>query len=377
MKRLVILGSTGSIGRQMLDIVRAQSDVEVWGLAAGANVALLAEQVREFSPKAVSVASPQPLPGSQAGAPTLHGCPEQCSMEEMVAAPEVDIVVVGTVGKAGLAPTLAALRAGKAVALANKEVLVMAGAVVTATAAAHGGTLLPVDSEHSAIWQCLVGEESRPRRMILTASGGALRDLPLDQIASVTPQEALRHPTWNMGPKITVDSATLMNKGFEVIEARWLFDQPLHTIDVIMHRESVVHSLVEFDDGTLKAQLGVPDMRVPLQYALTFPERYPADGMSVDFATLGRLRFEALDEGRYPCLLLALEAARKGGTYPAVLSAADEAAVARFLKGGGSFVDIHQTVEAALTRHIPVYEPDLEDILEADAWARRFVEETA
>jgi len=362
-KRIVILGSTGSIGRQMLDIVRGREEFQVLGLAAGQNLDRLIQQVAEFSPKLVSFAGEAPpFPNAQL-----------CTMEEMAACSEADLVVVGTVGRAGLRPTLAALRAGKTVALANKEVLVMAGHLVQSVAVQHGGRLLPVDSEHSAIWQCLVGEAEPIRRLILTASGGAFRDLPLGEMDKVTPEEALRHPTWRMGPKITVDSATLMNKGFEVIEAQWLFDCPPERIDVVMHRQSIVHSLVEFVDGTLKAQLGMPDMRVPLQYALTYPERYPVDGLSMDFGKMGSLTFEALERDRYPCLALALEATRRGGTYPAVLSAADEVAVARFLGGECSFLDIHRTVSEAIDRHSPVLEPGLEDILEADEWTRRML----
>jgi len=371
-KRLVILGSTGSIGCQMLDIVRSRHELQVVGLAGGRNLDLLARQVREFAPRLVSFNVEGNVPG-------LRG-PEICTMEQMVATPEADLVLVGTVGKAGLGATLAALRAGKTVALANKEVLVMAGELVQATAAKHGATLLPVDSEHSAIWQCLLGEDvstalgrSQIRRLLLTASGGAFRDLAMDQLDRVTPEQALQHPTWKMGPKITVDSATLMNKGFEVIEAQWLFGCAPDQIEVVMHRESIVHSLVEFPDGTVKAQLGMPDMRVPLQFALTYPERYPVDGLFMDFTKVTGLTFERMDQGRYPCLTLALEATKRGGTYPAVLSAADEVAVARFLGGGCSFLDIHRVVQETLERHTPVSHPTIEDILEADAWARRYL----
>lgn len=348
----------------MLDIVRGREEIQVLGLAAGQNLEILAQQVIEFRPSLISFGGEAPpFPNTQLS-----------TMEEMAACSEADLVLVGTVGRAGLAPTLAALRAGKTVALANKEVIVMAGSLVQAVASEYGGTLLPVDSEHSAIWQCLVGETAPIRRLLLTASGGAFRDLPLTEMEKVSPHEALQHPTWKMGPKITVDSATLMNKGFEVIEAQWLFDCPPEKIDVVMHRQSIVHSMVEFGDGTLKAQMGIPDMRVPLQYALTYPERYPVDGLSMDFAKIGALTFEALDQDRYPCLALALEATRRGGTYPAVLSAADEVAVARFLGGGCSFLDIHRTVSDALERHKPVFEPGLQDILEADEWTRRVLE---
>ncbi len=371
LKRLVILGSTGSIGRQTLDIVRSTPGFRVVGLAAGRNRALLAQQVREFRPQWVSLEDGSRLDGPGAS-PLSYG-----SLEELAALPEADLVVVGTVGRAGLLPALAALRAGKQVALANKEVFVMAGALVTATAAQYGGTLLPVDSEHSAIWQCLIGEGGEPwpvyDRIVLTASGGAFRDRPLADLAGVTPAEALRHPTWQMGPKITVDSATLMNKGFEVMEAHWLFGCPLPRIDVLAHRESIVHSMVVYPDGTIKAQMGVPDMRVPLQFALTYPNRLPSEAACLDFTTLGPLTFGEVDMERYPCLQLALDAARMGGTYPAVLSAADEEAVGLFLDGRIGFTEIHRCVERALQRHTPVANPSLDDLLQTDAWARRAV----
>ncbi len=370
-KRLVVLGATGSIGSQTLDIVRSHSDrFEVAGLAGGQNLSLLAQQVREFRPSMVSFEKEgafDPGPGHPV---TL------CSMEEMVTDASVDLVVVGTVGKAGLSATLAALRAGKAVALANKEVLVMAGAIVQETARHYGGTLVPVDSEHSAIWQCRVGEPGEPwpaiRRLILTASGGAFRDLDPDLFPAVTPEQALRHPTWQMGRKITVDSATLMNKGFEVIEAHWLFGYGFDQIEVVQHRESIIHSMVEFPDGSIKAQLGVPDMRVPLQYALTYPERWPSPAAATDFLKLGSLTFEPVDARRFPCLPLALQAGRAGGAYPAVLSAADEVAVGRFLNREIRFSDIYDTVSEALDRHSPISSPALDEILDADAWARRF-----
>ena len=374
LKRLVILGSTGSIGRQTLDIVRNQSRFKVLGLAAGDNLPLLVDQVREFRPTLVA------CKGSDF--PDL-GWAERvrcCSLEEIAVCPDADIVVVATVGKVGLIPTLLALQAGKKVALANKEVLVMAGDIVREAAERHGGVLLPVDSEHSAIWQCLVGEPARPaggsgnplsaiRRLVLTASGGAFRDVPMDQLAHVTPAQALHHPTWQMGSKVTVDSATLMNKGFEVMEARWLFGYPLDQIQVVMHRESIVHSLVEFTDGTIKAQLGIPDMRLPIQYALTYPERWPGPAPVSDFSTLTQLSFEAMDMGRFPCFSLALEAAQAGGTYPAVLSAADEVAVSRFLAGECSFPDIYRLTAAALEHHQPIYDPSVEEVMDADRWA--------
>ncbi len=374
MRNLAIIGSTGSIGRQALEVVRAlPQHLRVVGLAAGNNIALLEEQALEFRPLYVHAVGDglwQRL--REAGLPCRWAPPE-----EMVAAPEVDTVLMATAGRAGLLPTLAALRAGKVVALANKEVLVMAGHLVVAAAREGGGQLRPVDSEHSAIWQCLWGEDvGKVARLILTASGGPFRDTPPQDLARVTAQEALRHPTWRMGPKVTVDSATLLNKGFECLEARWLFDIPLARIEVVMHRESIVHSLVEFCDGSVKAQLSLPDMRLPIQLALTYPER--VEGVAVprlDLAQVGALHFGPVDLARYPCLALALEAGRRGGTYPAVLSAADEVAVEAFLAGRLAFLDIPRLLEEVLEAHVGVAEPHLAQVLEAEAWARAWAED--
>ncbi|HLA19757.1 MAG TPA: 1-deoxy-D-xylulose-5-phosphate reductoisomerase, partial [Dehalococcoidia bacterium] len=312
---LVVLGSTGSIGRQTLDVVRALSGrFNVIGLAAGGNVTLLEEQTREFRPRFVRCEREGEYLRGRVSA-------KWAEMEEMAAQADVDLVVVATTGKAGLAPTLAALRAGKTVALANKEVLVMAGGLLTAEAKRHKGQLRPIDSEHSAIWQCLWGERADSvERIVLTASGGPFRDTPAEELERVTSEQALRHPNWQMGQKITVDSATLLNKGLECIEARWLFDVPLERIEVLLHRESIVHSLVEFRDGSVKAQLGAPDMRLPIQCALTYPERLPGTTVPrLDLSRIGTLNFGTPDMKRYPCLSLALEAGRRGGTFPAVL----------------------------------------------------------
>ncbi len=374
-KRLVILGSTGSIGVQTLDVVRGLADrFQVLGLAAGRNVTLLEEQVREFHPRLVwSEEGGARAALESAAGPGARWAP----LEELAAHPDADLVVVGTVGRAGLAPTLAALRAGKSVALANKEVLVMAGAVVTRAAVQGRGQLLPVDSEHSAIWQCLWGEESSSvARILLTASGGAFRDYSPDQLARVTPEEAMQHPTWQMGRKITVDSATLVNKGFEVIETRWLFDVPLERIEVVLHRESIIHSLVEFVDGCVKAQLGEPDMRVPIRIALCYPERVPNPTMSpIDLPSIGELHFKAPDFRRFPALSLALKAGRRGGTYQAALAAADDVAVAHFLAGHLRFPDIAVLLDEVLSAHAPAADTDLEAVLEADAWARAHAED--
>jgi 1-deoxy-D-xylulose-5-phosphate reductoisomerase len=373
-KRLVILGSTGSIGQQTIDVVRElREHFEVIGLAAGRNASLLLEQAREFKPKLIYCedASARADLESACG-PGVRWAP----LEEQAAHADADLVLVGTVGKAGLGATLAALEAGKAVAIANKEVLVMAGAIVTRTAARGHGQLLPVDSEHSAIWQCLWGEKhSSIARIILTASGGSFRDYTPEQLERVTPADALNHPTWQMGQKITVDSATLLNKGFEAIETRWLFDVPLEQIEIVLHRESIVHSLVEFRDGSVKAQLGEPDMRLPIRVALSYPDRLPAQTSPFDLARTGELHFAPPDFRRLPALALALKAGRRGGTYPAALAAADEVAVAHFLDGHLSFTDIARLLEDALSAHHSAPDTELEAILEADAWARSYAED--
>jgi 1-deoxy-D-xylulose-5-phosphate reductoisomerase len=376
--RLAILGSTGSIGRQTLEIVRSMPGrFQVVALAAGRNTAVLLDQVREFRPQYFSSVDPSVAAAIDGWATTEGARPVALPIEEMARHPDVDIVVMATVGLVGLRPTLAALEAGKVVALANKEVLVVAGNVVTKTARQFGGELRPVDSEHSAIWQCLWGEHpSSIRRIILTASGGALRDFSGDELRAITPEQALRHPTWQMGQKVTIDSASLLNKGFEAIEARWFFDVPMERIGAVLHRESIVHSLVEFTDGSLKAQIGHPDMRLPIQCALSYPERLPVAGSQpFDLASLGSLTFAPIDLDRFPCLRLALEAARLGGTYPAVLSAVDEVAVEEFLVGHIGFLQIPQMLEGALAAHTPVEDPTFEAILEADAWARAWAQE--
>jgi 1-deoxy-D-xylulose-5-phosphate reductoisomerase len=375
MTGLAILGSTGSIGRQTLEVVRhLRGRFRIIGLAAGRNVTLLEEQAREFSPSLLWVDREGAYLSQQAAGLRARWAP----MEEMASHPDVGIVVVATPGRAGLLPTLAAVRAGKVVALANKEVLVMAGHLVVAAARQHGAELRPVDSEHSAIWQCLWGEDRAAiARIILTGSGGPFRDLSLDDLGRVTADEALRHPTWQMGHKVTVDSATLLNKGLEAIEAHWLFGVPFDKIEVVLHRESIVHSLVEFRDGSIKAQLGIPDMRLPIQCALTYPQRLPFGGRvkRLDLARLGTLAFCQPEPRRFPCLGLALEAGRSGGTFPAAMAAADEVAVEHFLAGRIGFMDIPRAIEATLTAHQGTVEPSLEDVLAADVWARHWAED--
>src|SRR5438309_8865596 len=360
MKRIAVLGSTGSIGRQTLDVVRWHPDeFEVVALVAARPSPLFESQVAEFAPRLTCLTATD-------GADRLV---------EIADDPGVDLLVVATSGTVGFRPTITALGAGKPVALANKETLIMAGHLVTEAASVSGAPLLPIDSEHSAIWQCLEGEQpyaERVQRLLLTASGGAFRDRAPETLAEVTPAEALQHPTWNMGPKITIDSATLMNKGLEVIEAHWLFGLPFDQIDVVIHHQSVIHSLVEFVDGSVKAQLGLPDMRLPIQYALAHPRRLPAPVERLDLARVGQLTFSSVDAAKYPCLGLAYEAGRRGGTYPTVLNAANELAVARFLDNDLRYPQIAELIDAALQAHDPRPVPTLEQVVEADAWARAF-----
>ena len=367
-KRLAILGSTGSIGQQTLDVVRSFPDrFHVVGLGAGRNSALLAKQIEEFQPKLVSIDSAN-------SSEILNGLEyDLLSGDELVASPDVDLAIIAVSGKAGLDLTLTAIRAKKSIALATKEVLVMAGGIITAEAKKHGVQILPIDSEPSAIWQCLRGEEQQVTRLILTASGGPFRHLSTEELKKVTPQQALAHPTWKMGPKITIDSATLMNKGFEAIEISWLFDVPIDNIEIVIHPQSIIHSMVEFTDGSIKAQMSPPDMRLPIQYALLYPERLPNNFPHLDLSSIPALTFEPPDGEHFPCLNLALDASRKGGTYPAVLSTADEVAVALFLEERISFTDIPKLVAEALEEHHSTPHPALEDVFAADDWARRRV----
>ncbi|AII57522.1 1-deoxy-D-xylulose 5-phosphate reductoisomerase [Dehalococcoides mccartyi] len=369
-KKIVILGSTGSIGRQTLEVIRSLPDrFKVLGLAGGSNINLLKEQASEFRPEYIYCQNCH-----DTNACTARFIP----MEEMASLPEADVIVVAAPGSTGLQPVLAAARTGKVIALANKESLVSAGEIVTATARENKAKILPVDSEHSAIWQCLSGEVTPPARIILTASGGPFRSLTKDEIDKVTPEQALRHPSWKMGVKVTIDSASLMNKGLEIIEARWLFDMPVRNIQVVIHPQSIIHSMVEFADGSLKAQLSRPDMRFPIQYALTYPERMTNHTLPrLNWAEVGKLDFEMPDMTRFPCLGLAISAGEEGKTYPAALCAADEVAVEMFLKGQISFGQIPELIAKVLDAHQSVASPSLDDILAADAWARRKVTELA
>jgi 1-deoxy-D-xylulose-5-phosphate reductoisomerase len=371
--RVAVLGSTGSIGTQTLDVIRALPErFNVVALAAGSNVTLLEEQAREFRPRMIWSAREEDFISDRIKDGRIGA--RWTEMEEMASHRDVDLVVVATTGAAGLAPSLAAARAGKAIAIANKEVLVMAGHIITNEARRSGADIRPVDSEHSAIWQCLWGENAESiDRLVITASGGALRDVPDYELERVTAEQALRHPNWQMGQKITVDSATLLNKGLECIEAMWLFNVPMERIEVVLHRESIVHSLVEFCDGSVKAQLGIPDMRLPIQCALTYPERVAGTTVPrLDLTMISNLSFDVPQAGRFPCLALALQAGRAGGTAPAVLAAADEVAVHYFLSSYIGFTEIAHVIDDTLSAHRPVANPSLEQVLEADHWAREY-----
>ena len=374
--RVAVLGSTGSIGRSTLEVIAASGGrLQAIALSAHANVELLAEQARQFRPRYVVVADRDALPPEQPAFPTgvelLIG-PE--AIAQVAALNEVDVVVAAIVGAAGLAGTWAALEAGKTVALANKETLVMAGPLVMDLAKRHGGNILPVDSEHSAVFQALqAGKREEVKRIVLTASGGPFRRHTPEQLAHVTVADALAHPTWAMGRKITVDSATMMNKALEIIEARWLFDLRPDQIDVVIHPQSVVHSLVEFVDGSVVAQLSPPDMKLPIQYALTWPQRWDGPAARLDWTQSWKLEFEPPDFDRFPALALGLEAARAGGTTGAVLNAANEAAVAGFLAGELGFTDIVPACRSVLDQHDFDPSPTLAQLHELDRWARQEV----
>ncbi len=375
-KPIAVLGSTGSIGRSTLKVVeRFPERFAVKVLTAGRNVDLLAGQIERFAPETAVVLDRAACDALRARLGTgittelLWG---ESGYEAAARHPDVETVVTGIVGAAGLMPTLAAIDAGKDIALANKETLVMAGEIVMARARASGSAILPVDSEHSAIFQSIGGHPHKEvQRLYLTASGGPFRRRPRHAFASITPREALDHPNWDMGRKITIDSATLMNKGLEFIEARFLFDFPADAIEVVVHPQSIVHSMVAFVDGSIIAQLGVPDMQGPIAYALSYPERLPLDLPLPDFVDIARLTFEAPDLERFPCLRLAFEACAGGGTLPAVLNAANEVAVYAFLDGTIDFSGIHAAIDDALQRHDHVARPTLDDIRAADRWARQ------
>jgi 1-deoxy-D-xylulose-5-phosphate reductoisomerase len=375
-RKLALLGATGTIGRLTLDVAERFADrIEVVALAAGRNVDLLAEQVLRFGPRQVALADGATADALRA---RLAGAWNGEILEGgdglvVAAGGEADVVVNALVGATGLEPSLATLRAGKRLALANKESLVVAGELMRRTAAGHeGAEILPIDSEHSGLMQCLDGHDTRDlRRAILTASGGPFRAWPVEKLQGATPAEALRHPTWSMGQRITIDSATLLNKGFEVHEARWLFDLGEEQIDVWIHPQSVVHALAEWKDGAITAQLSVADMRLPIQHALFHPETPEGAVARCDLARIGRLDFEPVDPRRYPCFGLARECLRMGGTAPAVLNGADEVLVGAFLEGRIRFDEIFEKLERIVSRHVIENADGLEPILRADSWARK------
>ena len=367
-KKIAILGSTGSIGTQTLEVIAAHPDhFEVETLTAHNNVDLLAQQAIHFQPNSVAIGNKEQysrLKEALAHHP-IKVYAGYDAIAQVAAMPSVDMVVTAMVGFSGLIPTVKAIEAGKHIALANKETLVVAGDLVTQLAMQHQVALLPVDSEHSAIFQCLQGEEYNPiEKIILTASGGPFRTKTAEELTHVTKEEALRHPSWNMGAKITIDSATLMNKGLEVIEARWLFDVPAERIEVLVHPQSVIHSMVQFTDGSVKAQLGVPDMKAPIQYALSYPYRLDSDSQRLDFSKYASLTFEKPDIQRFPALALARQALKDGGNRPCVMNAANEAAVEAFLNGWIGFTDIPRWIERAMQQIVFIANPTLEQLQE-------------
>lgn len=381
MKSLSLLGSTGSIGTQTLDIAAQYPDqFRIVGLAAGRNVELLAQQVRQFQPLIVAISDADQLPDLKAAIADLSPQPTllagQEGVIEVARCAEADVVVTGIVGCAGLLPTIAAIKAGKDIALANKETLIAGAPVVLPLVKQYGVKLLPADSEHSAIFQCLQGvPKSGLRRILLTASGGSFRDLPVEKLAHVTIADALKHPNWTMGRKITIDSATLMNKGLEVIEAHYLFGVEYDQIAIVIHPQSIIHSLIELEDTSVLAQLGWADMRLPLLYALSYPDRIATNWEPLDLVKIGSLTFREPDHEKYPCMQLAYAAGRAGGCMPAVLNAANEQAVALFLDEKIRFLDIPRLIEQTCDRYQSQNRstPDLEDILAADVWARQEV----
>lgn len=377
-KQIAILGSTGSIGTQALQVIEEQHDLyEVYALTANNRVELLAEQARRFHPEVVVIANPakyQQLKEALADLPikVYAGADALC---QVVEAGPIDIVLTAMVGFAGLPPTISAIRAGKAIALANKETLVVAGELINALAQEYRVPILPVDSEHSAIFQCLAGEDQNPiDKILLTASGGPFRTCTLEQLAHVTKTQALKHPNWDMGAKITIDSATLMNKGFEVIEAKWLFGVRPEQIEVVVHPQSVIHSAVQFQDGAIKAQLGVPDMRLPIQYAFSYPKRLKASFDRCDLFSIGNLTFEKPDTNRFRCLALAFESLNRGGNMSCIVNAANEIVNRAFLEDRVAFLRMAEIIEETMTKVAFIQKPTYEDYLATDAEARRVAE---
>jgi 1-deoxy-D-xylulose-5-phosphate reductoisomerase len=384
MKNIAVLGSTGSIGKNTLEVVRNLNrngyPVTVKYLSANSNFELVAQQIEEFRPKAAVIFDKSAYLKLKERS-LKHICEILCGQEginDIAGRDDFELVVNALVGFSGLVPTIEAIKNGKDIALANKESLVVAGSLIYGMLAKSKSNLLPIDSEHSAILQCLRGEEAKSiDKLILTASGGPFRDTEISELESVTLEQALNHPNWKMGNKITIDSATLMNKGFEIIEAKWLFNLEVSHIEVLIHPQSIIHSMVEFSDGSVKAQLGVPDMKVPIQYAITYPKRVESDFPRIDFKSLKNLTFEEPDFKKFECLSLAYEVIKSGGTYPVVLNGANEAAVDLFLNRKIKFLDIPALIKSALDKHTDGAKPDLENIIEIDRRSRKFVYEQA
>ncbi len=377
-KKIVILGSTGSIGTNTIDVVENNLDeFEIVGLTAGTNVELLAEQVRKIKPKYAGIADERRIGEFQRICPVgsdFQLFTGEKGLQELVRNCDADLIINALVGSVGLMPTLAALERKIPVALANKETMVIGGELVSRLAKKNGTDIFPIDSEHSALWQCLTGESTDEiRRIILTASGGPFLYKNKEDFGGITVEEALAHPNWKMGKKITIDSATMMNKGFEVIEAYWLFDVPPEKIDIVIHPQSIIHSMIEFIDGSVKAQLGLPDMRIPIQYAMTYPRRVEAPRQMLDFTKIKELTFLVPDTDKFPCISLAYSSLETGGTMPAVLNAANEAAVSLFLQEKIGYQAIYESIEKTMENHLVVTEPKLEELLEADRWARNYV----
>ncbi|MGO5336027.1 1-deoxy-D-xylulose-5-phosphate reductoisomerase [Bilifractor sp. LCP19S3_H10] len=378
MKKIAILGSTGSIGTQTLDVVRNNGDIRVVGISAGHNVDKAEEQIREFHPEIAVIYDGQAAEDLRirvrdTDTRVLSGMD---GLLELAVMPDADILVTAIVGMIGIRPTLAAIEAGKDIALANKETLVTAGHLIIPLAREKGVRILPVDSEHSAIFQCLHGEDRRQvHKLLITASGGPFRGRKTAELSNIRPEDALKHPTWSMGRKITIDSATLVNKGLEVMEARWLFDVPLERIQVVVQPQSIIHSMVEFEDGAVMAQLGSPDMRLPIQYALYYPERRYFPGERLDFTKLRSIEIDEPDMETFRGLPLAIQAAKEGGSMPTVFNAANEEAVALFLDHKIGFLDIYRIIEGAMNRHRTIENPDLGQILSVEAETRRRISE--
>lgn len=377
MKKIAILGSTGSIGTQTLEVVRANGDLQVTALSAGSNISMLEEQIREFKPIYAVVyeeekAKELKIKVADTGVKVLSGMEGLLTIASMK---ESDILVTAIVGMIGIRPTIAAIKAKKDIALANKETLVTAGHIIMKLAKEYGVNILPVDSEHSAIFQCLNGERHKEiDKLLITASGGPFRGRTKEQLQNVTVADALKHPNWAMGRKITIDSSTLVNKGLEVMEAKWLFDVSFDKIEVVVQPQSVIHSMIQFVDGGIMAQLGTPDMRLPIQYALYYPERRPLDGERLDFAKLKNLTFEAPDVENFPALSMAYEAGRIGGSMPTVFNAANERAVAKFLDEKIAYLEIIEIIKESMKQHRVIGDPTVEEILETERWTYEFIE---